>query len=141
MSDDLSITSRITLRGAEISWTAVRASGPGGQNVNKVSSKVELRFDFEHSSALPDSAKLRLKSLAGGRLNSVGHIVIVSQQARSQARNLELARAKLAELVRQALIVPKSRRATKPSQGAIRRRLEHKKCTSERKRQRRWAPE
>lgn len=137
MSGDLFINAHLTLPGAELSWCAARASGPGGQNVNKVSTKVELRFDIQGSKALTSSVKLRLRGIAGGRLDSEGQLVIVSQQARTQHRNLELARAKLAELVRQALAIPKRRRPTAPSAGSIRRRLEAKRHRAERKRDRR----
>ena len=141
MSDDLPITKRFSLPGHELSWTAVRASGPGGQNVNKVSSKVELRFDLGRSQALSEPVRRRLRLLAMARIDAMGQLVVVCQQERSQSRNLELAREKLAELVREALVVPKRRRPTTPSQGAIRRRLARKRRTAERKRDRRWSPD
>src|SRR5215213_10051473 len=91
----------------ELAWTAVRASGPGGQNVNKVSSKVELRFDFETSSALPPAAKARLRALAEHRLDAEGRILITSQVTRNQPQNLTDARQRLAELIAKALVAPK----------------------------------
>jgi ribosome-associated protein len=114
-------------------WAAVRASGPGGQNVNKVSSKVELRFDFEVSAALAASVKTRLRVLAQHRLDSDGRILIVSQVTRNQPQNLADARQRLAELIAQALVVPKRRRKTKPSRAAKRARLNDKRANSQKK--------
>ncbi len=141
MSEPLTVNSRILLPGNELSWRAVAASGPGGQNVNKVATKVELRFHLASSTGLDPGTKQRLRAIAGGRLDSDGNLVIVCQQARSQRRNLEIARALLTELVRQATIVPRRRRPTKPSVGAQRRRLERKRQRSDLKRARRWSDE
>ena len=120
----------------ELVWAAVRASGPGGQNVNKVSSKVELRFDFEASSALAASVKARLRALAQHRLDGEGRILIVSQVTRNQPQNLEDARQRLAELIARALVAPKLRRATKPSRAAKRRRINDKRVNSQKKQSR-----
>jgi len=117
----------------ELVWAAVRASGPGGQNVNKVSSKVELRFDFEGSAALAASVKARLRALAQHRLDGEGRILIVSQVTRNQPQNLEDARQRLVELIAQALVVPKRRRKTKPSRAAKRARLNDKRANSQKK--------
>ncbi|MEZ4371542.1 MAG: alternative ribosome rescue aminoacyl-tRNA hydrolase ArfB [Polyangiaceae bacterium] len=136
MADALGITARIIIPASELSWSAVRASGPGGQNVNKVASKVELRFDAGHSRVLSEETRARLIQLAGSRASLEGVIVIVAQDTRDQRRNLELARERLAELVRQALVRPKRRRPSKPSRGATARRLDAKKRQGDKKRSR-----
>ncbi len=134
---DLTITSALVLPDAELEWSAVRSGGPGGQNVNKVATKVELRFDLARSAVLSAGVRARLAVLARGRLDADGRLVIVADETRSQARNLELARARLAELVRAALVKPKPRRPTKPSRGAKERRLGDKRRESEKKASRR----
>ncbi len=133
MNDSLFVTPHLTIPGTELSFRAVRASGPGGQNVNKVSSKVELRFDFERSSALDDYTKARLRALAYSRLDSEGRLVITSQATRDRQRNVEDARAKLAELVAQASHREKRRRATAPTRASNRRRLDEKRRSASRK--------
>jgi ribosome-associated protein len=136
MSDPLFVSSALTVPGSELRFTAVRASGPGGQNVNKVSSKVELRFDFEQSKALSVDLKARLRVIASGKLDAEGSILIVSQITRDRQRNLEDARQKLAELLIAAGKRPKKRRPTKPSRAAKESRLNEKRKHSERKRDR-----
>ena len=129
----LEVRPGLTVPERELSWAAVRASGPGGQNVNKVSSKVELRFDFEGSVALSPSVKHRLRQLAQNRLDAEGRILIVSQVTRNQPQNLNDARERLAALIAQALVVPKRRRATRPSLGAKRARLSDKRAQAQKK--------
>lgn len=120
------VTPRISLDEGELSFSFIRASGPGGQNVNKVSSAVQLRFDVRNSASLPESVKARLATLAGRRLTSDGVLVLTAQQYRSQERNREDAIQRLTDLIRQAAIVPKARRATRPTLGSKRRRMDAK---------------
>jgi ribosome-associated protein len=122
----LVVTQSITLDEREIDERFVRASGPGGQNVNKVSTAVELRFDVGASS-LPGDVKTRLLALAGRRVNSEGVLLIDSRVHRTQAQNREAARARLIALIQQAAIRPKRRTATKPGRAAKERRLTDKK--------------
>jgi ribosome-associated protein len=120
------ITDTIAIAEWELSESFVRSSGPGGQNVNKVSSAVELRFEADRSPALTPGVKARLKRLAGRRWTNDGAIVIFAEETRSQAQNRVLARERLAELIRAALVAPKRRVATKPTWGSRLRRLKAK---------------
>jgi ribosome-associated protein len=137
----LEITPTVTIPDSDLSYAFVRASGPGGQNVNKVSSAVQLRFDMEGSTALSEPVKNRLGALAGRRLTDDGAILIIARNQRSQEHNRREALERLADLVERALVVPKTRRATKPTRASKERRLEGKTRQQHTKRQRsrvRW---
>ncbi|MEM9728242.1 MAG: alternative ribosome rescue aminoacyl-tRNA hydrolase ArfB, partial [Myxococcota bacterium] len=127
---------RVTIPAEDLSWTAERSSGPGGQHVNKVATKVLLRFDLEATRALSRAQKKRLRQFAGRRVAADGAILVRAQAERSQRRNLARARESLRQLVLRALHVPKRRVATKPSRAAKRRRVEAKRRRSETKRSR-----
>ncbi|WP_372841574.1 alternative ribosome rescue aminoacyl-tRNA hydrolase ArfB [Phaeovulum sp.] len=122
----LRINDAITIADWELVESFTRSQGPGGQNVNKVSTAVELRFEAERSPHLLPAVKARLKRLAGRRWTLDGAIVIRAEETRSQARNREAARERLAEMIRAALVAPKRRVPTKPTAGSKRRRLAHK---------------
>jgi ribosome-associated protein len=121
------ITDHIAIDESEISETFIRASGPGGQNVNKLSTAVQLRFDVRHSPSLPDEVRARLERLAGRRLTNDGVLVITAQRYRTQERNREDALARLVELVQAATVRPVKRRPTRPTFASKVRRLEGKK--------------
>jgi ribosome-associated protein len=125
-ADMISITETIVIDERELEERFVRASGPGGQNVNKVATAVELRFDV-NASSLPAEVKARLSVLAGGRMTTEGVLVLDSREHRTQAANRAAARARLLALVQRALVKPKKRRPTKPGRAAKEKRLTEKK--------------
>jgi ribosome-associated protein len=139
MGEPIRIARGIHVPAAAIEWRAVRSSGPGGQNVNKVASKVELRVDLAAVAGLEPTARTRLVALAAARLDADGRLLVTSQRTRDQLRNLEDARAKVQKLIERALAAPRPRRLTQPRPGAVERRLRHKRARSTVKRQRREA--
>ena len=127
----LRINDDITIEDWELSESFMRASGPGGQNVNKVSSAVELRFEAARSPNLPAPVKTRLRRLAGRRWTTDGALVLQCDETRSQARNREIVRDRLAGLIKNALVAPKRRIPTKPTLGSKKRRWNAKKQRGE----------
>ena len=133
----MQVDDRIEIHPDEFRWEFARSGGPGGQNVNKVESKAVLRWDLARSAAVSTTVKDRLRRLFPSRVTAEGEFLVVSQVYRDQPRNREDCLLKLAEMVRAALAVPKVRRATKPTKGSQRRRLDDKKRQGERKSSRR----
>jgi ribosome-associated protein len=137
----LEVTPTLVIPDTDLSFAFVRASGPGGQNVNKVSSAVQLRFDMQGSTALSDAVKSRLRALAGRRVTDDGAILIIARNQRSQDHNRREALERLADLIQRALVVPKTRRATKPTRASRERRLDtktHQQQTKQRRKKVRW---
>lgn len=130
----LEITPHIHVHEHELTFRFVRASGPGGQNVNKVATAAELRFDVGHNNTLPESVRTRLLTLAGNRINSQGELLIFAQRFRTQERNRADAVERLVTLIRRAAVIPKARKHTKPTRSSKRRRLEGKRRLSDKKR-------
>jgi len=132
----LEITPSIGIEESELTERFVRASGPGGQNVNKVATAVELRFDVPRSSAIGDEVKARLRAIAGSRMSAEGVLTIDARRYRTQPQNRADARERLAELVRQALVKPRRRRKTRPTKNSVERRIQSKQKRSQTKRAR-----
>jgi ribosome-associated protein len=136
----ITVTGHISIDEREIDESFVRASGPGGQNVNKLSTAVQLRFDVRHSPSLPDDVRGRLERLAGSRLTNDGVLVIIAQRHRTQARNRDDALDRLIDLIRQAAVRPIKRRPTRPTRASRERRIEGKKRRAGIKHMRRSRP-
>ena len=133
----LIVNSRIRIPESEFEWTFVRSSGPGGQNVNKVSSKAVLRWHATESAALPEEIRRRFLARFASRLTTGGELVISSQRYRDQPRNIADAREKLRAMLASVAVPPKKRKPTKPSRAAVARRLESKQARSRKKQLRR----
>ena len=133
---DLRVTATIAIPDSELYESFILSSGAGGQNVNKVASAVQLRFDVLHSPSLPDEVRVRLLRLGGHRLSKEGVLSVTARESRDQVRNRETAREKLAELIRAAAFVPKKRKPTRPSRASKERRIETKKRDGRTKQQR-----
>lgn len=136
MMGNLHVTPEISIRDDEIKFEFVRSSGPGGQNVNKVATAVQLRFDARRTTSLPDDVRERLMKLAGRRLTDDGVIVIHARRKRTQGANRKDALDRLLELIRQAAKKPEPRRKTKPTRASVERRIGEKRQQSRIKRRR-----
>jgi ribosome-associated protein len=136
----LQVTDTITIEEREIQLEFIRASGPGGQKVNKVATAVQLRFDVRNSPSLPEEVRTRLIGLAGSRVTEAGVLIINARRYRTQERNREDALDRFVELVRQAAKTPQQRKKSKPTLASKMRRLEIKRRLSEKKRMRRYDP-
>ncbi len=134
----IEITPSLSIDDNEIQLDFIRSSGPGGQNVNKVATAVQLRFDVAHSPSLPEEVKTRLSQLAGSRLTADGVLIIEARQYRTQEQNRADAQLRLIDLLRQAAQKPRPRKKTRPSVAAKARRLDEKRQRSETKRLRRY---
>ncbi len=133
----LVVNSRISIPASELQWTFARSSGPGGQNVNKVSSKAVLRWSFRNSAALPAEVRARFLARYGNRLTGDGDLLVSSQRYRDQGRNIDDVREKLQSMILAVAVAPRKRRATKPTRASVTRRIESKQARSRTKRQRR----
>jgi ribosome-associated protein len=139
--DAIVVNARVAIPRAELDVRATRAGGPGGQHVNTSSTRIELRWNVRTTQALDEERRARVLEKLAGRLDGEGALRIVASEHRSQRQNREAAEARLAILVREALVVPKVRRPTRPTRASVRERLDTKRRASERKQQRRAPPD
>lgn len=137
----LIVNGRLRIPAAELTVRATRAGGPGGQHVNTSSTRVEVVWDARHSAALTDEQRARIEARLASRLDTRGSLRVVAADTRSQSQNRQLALSRLATLLREALVVPKTRRATAPTRSSREQRLDAKKRRSSVKRDRRWQGE
>lgn len=140
-SDALVVNDQISIPRAELTFRATRAGGPGGQHVNTSSTRIELLWDFMHSAAVDDATRARLVEKLAARLDGEGLLRVVASSARSQLQNRAEAEAKLAQLIRQALVVRKPRKKTRTPKRAVEQRLKEKKLRASRKSERRKGPD
>lgn len=141
MPRSLVINSHVTIPASELELSFARSAGPGGQNVNKVNSKAVLRWKITQTAALQQEVVLRFLSLFPTRVNQRGEVVIASDRSRDQSQNIANCHEVLRDLIKAALVVPRRRKATKPSRGAVERRLQEKERTAEKKRRRSFRPD
>jgi len=135
--EDLEVSPQLVIPRSELDYRATRAGGPGGQHVNKSSTRIELTWNVETSRALTEEQRSRLRDKLGGRMDAEGSIRVVASDSRSQSQNRDQAERRLADMIRRALIVPKSRRKTRPTRASVEERLHSKRKASEKKRHRR----
>jgi len=131
---NLTVRPGLEIPDADLEVAFIRSSGPGGQNVNKVASAVQLRFALARNTTLRDDVKARLRQIAGQRVTDAGELLIVARESRSQEQNRRMAEERLLELIRRALVAPKKRHATKPTRASRERRLDTKARTQKNKR-------
>jgi ribosome-associated protein len=136
VAEPIVVAPAVVVPSSAITVRATRSSGPGGQNVNKVASRVELHVDLERAEGLTEDARTRLRALSAGRLDAEGRLLVTSQRTRDQHRNLEDAREKVRALVRRAMVAPRRRKATRATAAAIAARLARKRQRSRTKRAR-----
>lgn len=141
MSTFLEVTERIRIPEAELEWMFARSSAPGGQNVNKVNSKAQLRFDVMHSPSIPEDVRARFLAQYPSRLTVEGCVLISAEENRDRLRNMDHAREKLAALLRAVAVPPKRRHATRPTRGSVERRIQEKKHLTVRKKNRSGWPD
>ena len=139
--NELRVNGRVGIPRSELTIQVSRSGGPGGQHVNTSSTRVEVRWNLDQTRALSPDDRARARAKLGARVDADGTLRVTSSESRSQRRNRDLAEARLAEIVRRALVIPKARRATKPHKGAKEARLRDKSVRSNLKKTRRWQPD